>query len=285
MSSILRKILENWLHLFSKDRHLPSPIVFVTQFFRPTSRRLPNIWYISFPIMTKCSVCAIEIEENYCPRCGQYYTTRRITNKGLFLDIIDGLFSLEKSLTTNLKIGILSPDSLVQNYWKGYRRYYFSPGKFLTIALFFLLINFLVQDNFFVVTVASENIGPNFLLLFLALFLNSLASWIVYVLYKKNFNEHFVMNMYTLSLWTILLAPFSVLWGFIGVEYVEQISTFLYVLIIGVWNNRVFSMVWWKRVIYILLHYMVFTLLLYGLDFVSDWDASGWWNLLSVELD
>src|SRR6056297_3534642 len=251
MSSILRKILENWLHLFSKDRHLPSPIVFVTQFFRPTSRRLPNIWYISFPIMTKCSVCAIEIEENYCPRCGQYYTTRRITNKGLFLDIIDGLFSLEKSLTTNLKIGILSPDSLVQNYWKGYRRYYFSPGKFLTIALF----------------------------------LNSLASWIVYVLYKKNFIEHFVMNMYTLSLWTILLAPFSVLWGFIGVEYVEQISTFLYVLIIGVWNNRVFSMAWWKRVIYILLHYMVFTLLLYGLDFVSDWDASGWWNLLSVELD
>lgn len=163
--------------------------------------------------MAKCSICDIEIEANYCPECGQYFTPHRITNKSLLLDIVDGLYSLDKSFYENMKVGILHPDRLVRNYWNGYRRYFFSPAKFMAIALFSLLINFLVQDNFFTITVDSGNIGPNFLLLFLALALNSLASWIVYFLHKKNFNEHFVMNMYTLSFWTIVMVPLSLLWG------------------------------------------------------------------------
>jgi uncharacterized protein (UPF0212 family) len=42
--------------------------------------------------MPKGSICNIEINKNYCPRCGQHFTPRRITNKSLFLDIIDGLW-------------------------------------------------------------------------------------------------------------------------------------------------------------------------------------------------
>lgn len=240
--------------------------------------------YFSF-IMAKCSICNIEIEEKYCPRCGQYHTARRITNKKLFLDIIDGLYSLEKSFYTNMKVGLLRPGKLVNNFWNGYRGYFYSPGKFLAIALFSLLINFLIQDNFFMITVASGNVGPNFLLLFLALVLNSFASWIVYFLHKKNFNEHFVMNMYTLSFWTIIMVPLSLLWGFLGVEYAEQISGILYILLTGVWNNRVFRMVWWQRLLYIFLHYTVFTLLLYGLAFASDLDAKAWWNFLSLDVN
>lgn len=121
--------------------------------------------------MVSCSVCKTEIKEKYCPTCGQYYTPRRITNTSLLLDIVNGLYSLDKSFYENIKIGLLNPRRLVQNYWKGYRRYYFSPGKFLTIASVFLLVNFLLQENFFSIQVSSDNLAPNFLFLLLFLFL------------------------------------------------------------------------------------------------------------------
>jgi hypothetical protein len=192
---------------------------------------------------------------------------------------------VEKSFYENIKIGILRPDKLVNNYWEGYRGYYFSPGKFLTIALFFLLINFLIRDTFFVIKVEKGNIAPNFLLLFLSLFLYSLSTWIVYTLYRKNFNEHFVLNIYTLSLWTIVFVPFSLIWDFIHLEYLDQISTLLYFFLIVVWNNPVFTMSWWKRIIYILLNIIILSLLLYSLLIVSDFDGKVFGELLSSDFN
>lgn len=220
--------------------------------------------------MVSCSVCKTEIKEKYCPTCGQYYIPRRITNKSLFLDIVDGLYSLDKSFYENLKIGLLNPRRLVQNYWKGYRRYYFSPGKFLTIASLFLLLNFLVQENFFSIEVSSDNLAPNLLFLILFLFFYSFSTWILYVLYKKNYNEHFVMNLYTISLWVILATPISLAVQYFNNEGLENLFMGCFILLICVWNNRVFQMNRWKRVGYVLLNYLLLAGLFYGLVIISN---------------
>ncbi|SRR6056297_817537 len=223
--------------------------------------------------MVRCSVCDIEIERNYCPQCGQYHTGRRITNKSLLLDLVNGLYSLDKSFYENMKLGLFRPAKLVRNYWEGYRRYYFSPGKFLTIASLFLVLNFLIQDDFFSITVVSDGIGPHFVFLFILLSLYSLSSWGVYYLYGKNFNEHFVLNIYSISIWIICITPFSILWGYLNVEGVEELWTAFLLLVIGVWNNRVFKMVWWKRILYIAANYTVLTLLFYVLLHASNFNG------------
>lgn len=220
--------------------------------------------------MVSCSVCKTEIKEKYCPTCGQYYTPRRITNTSLLLYIVNGLYSLDKSFYENIKIGLLNPRRLVQNYWKGYRRYYFSPGKFLTIASLFLLLNFLVQENFFSIEVSSDNLAPNLLFLILFLFFYSFSTWILYVLYKKNYNEHFVMNLYTISLWVILATPISLAVQYFNNEGLENLFMGCFILLICVWNNRVFQMNRWKRVGYVLLNYLLLAGLFYGLVIISN---------------
>ena len=85
----------------------------------------------------KCSVCSTEIKENYCPKCGQYYTNEKISIKTMFSDLFGNIFSLEKSFFENIKIGLFKPKTLISNYWDGFRRYYYSPNRFLVIASLF----------------------------------------------------------------------------------------------------------------------------------------------------
>jgi len=96
----------------------------------------------------KCSVCSTEIKENYCPKCGQYYKDKRINFIVFLGDLFDGIFSLEKSFFKNIRIGLSQPERLVLNYWKGFRKFYYSPGKFFTIASLFLVLHYSIANDF-----------------------------------------------------------------------------------------------------------------------------------------
>jgi len=103
----------------------------------------------------KCSVCSNEIKGNYCSNCGQYFKDNRVTITTIFGDFFDSIFSLEKSFFRNIKIGVSQPKTLVSNYWNGFRKFYFSPGKFFTIASLFLLAHYLIANDFLGLVVSS----------------------------------------------------------------------------------------------------------------------------------
>jgi hypothetical protein len=198
----------------------------------------------------KCSVCNTEIEQNFCPKCGQYHKKNRISFKTILEDIFGSIFSIDKSFFSNIKMGLFQPEILITNYWNGFRGYYYSPGKFLMIASLFLLFPFSSEDGFFLIHI-SGNIAPNFVLLTFLIILFSLLSFIVYFKLKKNFWEHLILNIYNISLWTIIFVPISLLFSFFKWYSFSDIALYTYLLLIIIWNSKAFEMNKLKRFLYV----------------------------------
>ncbi|MDD7914515.1 hypothetical protein [Polaribacter ponticola] len=125
-------------------------------------------------------------------------------------DLFNNFFSLEKSFFLNVKIGLSEPKTIVLNYWKGFRKYYFSPLKFFTIASLFLLINYFISNDFLGLAVTS-NISSHFAILLLNITILTILSFLIYFKFKKNIFEHLILNIYNVSLWTILFVPISII--------------------------------------------------------------------------
>ncbi|MFD1285309.1 hypothetical protein ACFQ3R_10420 [Mesonia ostreae] len=217
----------------------------------------------------RCSICAHEIELNYCPNCGQTYKDKRITGISILQDLFGNLFSLEKSFTKNMKVALMKPKELISNYWKGFRGYYYSPSKFLTIASVFVLLHFLLAKDFLGITFTS-NVSTHFAFLFMNIALFSLISFVVYKKYKKNYNEHLVLNIYNVSLWSIIFVPISIGLNFIEIRNEYKMAFFiLYLLLIFIWNSKVFQMVIFKRVLYITLNFILLFLIVFLLVYYT----------------
>ncbi len=142
----------------------------------------------------KCSVCSHEIEINYCSNCGQYFKENRVSLSSIFGDLFDSIFSIEKSFLYSLKTGISQPKILPTNYWLGFRKFYFSPGKFFKIASLFLVLHYLIANDFLGLVVSST-ISSQFVILITNIVLLTFLSWLLYFKYKKNIFEHLILNI------------------------------------------------------------------------------------------
>jgi len=211
----------------------------------------------------KCSVCSSEIDEKYCSKCGQYFKSERITGVSILKDLFSNIFSLEKSFLENFKMALFESKKLVTNYWNGYRGYYYSPSRFLTIAALFALLDSIFTNNFFGIYVTSI-VVPQFTILIINIFLLTFFSFIVYFKFKKTFYEHLMLNMYNVSLWMLFFVPISLLLNLFSVD--EGISRFFFLpfhLLIMIWNSKSFKMSNSKRIVYIAINFI----LLYGIIF------------------
>ena len=205
----------------------------------------------------KCSVCSNKIDEKYCSNCGQYFKNERISTKSIFEDLFGNIFSLDKSFFNNIKIGLLKPKILTLNYWNGFRGYYFSPSKFLVIASLFFIIQITYSNNFFGIIVKSK-IAPQFSLLFVIILVLSFFSFITYLKYKKTFYEHLILNIYNTSLWSIIFVPISLILSLLNTEKTIKTGFLLfYLLLIIVWNSRVFEINKYKRFRYVVLNIII----------------------------
>ena len=211
----------------------------------------------------KCSVCQSEIKEKYCPRCGQTFTNSKFKWSTLFRDLSDGLFSLERSFYSNLKLALLYPGKLVKNYWKGYRGYYYSPARFLAIAALLISINFLLGFKFIYITVLESGLAPQFVLLLVLILLFSISSKFAYFKQAPNFLDHLVMNIYILSTWTILFFPISLLINYFDLTILGEIAQYAYICLISIWCSLCFDLNWFKRALYSVLQLALFLALFY----------------------
>ncbi|MDT0293793.1 hypothetical protein RLT85_04030 [Mesonia ostreae] len=168
-----------------------------------------------------------------------------------------------------MKVALMKPKELISNYWKGFRGYYYSPSKFLTIASVFVLLHFLLAKDFLGITFTS-NVSTHFAFLFMNIALFSLISFVVYKKYKKNYNEHLVLNIYNVSLWSIIFVPISIGLNFIEIRNEYKMAFFiLYLLLIFIWNSKVFQMVIFKRVLYITLNFILLFLIVFLLVYYT----------------
>ena len=201
----------------------------------------------------KCSVCSSEIKEKYCPKCGQYHKNEKISFKTIFGDLFGNLFSIERSFFKNIKVGILQPKTLITNYWNGFRGYYYSPSKFLTIGSLFFLLQISLKKKFLGISVTSK-FAEQFTVLLFLIFLYSIITFIIYYKFKKNYFEHLILNIYNISLWSIIFVPISLLISSFGIDIISTTVLFIYLMLIIIWNSKVFELSNKKRLMYILLH-------------------------------
>lgn len=206
----------------------------------------------------KCSVCSNEIRGNYCSNCGQYFKDSRVTSVTILRDLFDSFFSLEKSFFVNIKIGLSQPKTIVSNYWNGFRKYYFSPVKFFTIASLFLLINYLVSNYFLGLAVASD-ISSHFAILLLNIILLTIISSLLYLKFKKNIFEHLILNIYNVSLWTIIFVPISIILSLSANDNgIAEFFLIPYHLLIMIWNSKAFELTKLNRFLFVTINLVLF---------------------------
>ena len=206
----------------------------------------------------KCSVCLNEINENYCSNCGQYFRDRRVSSSTIIGDLFDSIFSLEKSFLKNIKVALIHPEKLVLNYWNGFRKFYLSPGKLFTIASLFLLFHYLIANDFLGLVVSSK-ISSQFVILLTNIVLLTFTSSLIYLKFKKNIFEHLILNMYNVSLWTIIFVPISIILSLsINNNIIEEIFFIPYHLLIMIWNSKAFEMKTLKRILFVTINLFLF---------------------------
>lgn len=206
----------------------------------------------------KCSVCLNEIKENYCSNCGQYFKNTRVTFRTIFVDLFDSIFSLEKSFFKNVKIALRQPKTLATNYWNGFRKYYFSPGKFFTIASLFLLLHYSIANDFLGIVVSS-NISSQFIILLTNILLLTLSSFLLYLQFKKNVFEHLILNIYNVSLWVIIFFPISIILSIaVNNNKIEKLFYVPFHIMIIIWNSQAFELTKLKRFLFVTLNFVLF---------------------------
>ena len=208
----------------------------------------------------KCSVCFNEIKENYCSSCGQYFNFKRVTFRTIFIDTFDSVFSLEESFLKNIKVALIQPKLLPTNYWNGFRKHFFSPGRFFTLASLFLLIHYSIENEFLGIVVSS-NISSQFVILITNIVLLTFSSYLTYIQFKKNIFEHLILNVYNVSLWIIIFVPISIILSLIlNNNRIEQFFFISFHVLVIIWNSKAFELTLFKRVLFGILNLV----LLYG---------------------
>lgn len=206
----------------------------------------------------KCSVCFNEIKEKYCSNCGQYFKDSRVTSFTIFWGLFDSFFSIEKSFFMNMKIRLSQPKTIVINYWNGFRKYYFSPFQFFTIASLFLIINHFFTNDFLGLTVTS-NISSHFAILLLNIILLTMFSFLLYIKFKKNIFEHLILNIYNVSLWTIIFVPISIILSLVtNYNSIAEFFLIPFHLLIMFWNSRAFELNKSIRFLFIFINLVLF---------------------------
>ncbi len=216
-----------------------------------------------------CTVCQQTINVNYCSNCGQKYVNQKVTLLTLFTDFFDNLFSAEKSFFLNFVYLLLNPKKIILNYLNGYRKYYYSPAKLLGIASVFVLIQYAFNNDFLGVTISANPFRHIFFIVFVVIFV-SISGYMVYFKFKKNIIEHFIINIYVVSFWTIIF----VLLSFVNYLFKIPVDTFtlLYLFCILIWNSLVFDMSLLKRIFFIVFNFVLFVSFFVGVAFLLGAD-------------
>ena len=91
--------------------------------------------------MRECLNCGEELQQNYCPNCGQTASVGRITLGQLIRDLPHVVFHVDKGFLYNLLSLLRRPGTAIRDFLDGKRRPFFHPASYLVISL---VINYLV---------------------------------------------------------------------------------------------------------------------------------------------
>jgi hypothetical protein len=202
-------------------------------------------------VTTICKNCENETQGNYCSNCGQRTTVNKVTFKETFQDLVDAFFSINAPLFTTLKMLIINPGRLFNEYLKGKRKSYYRPVTFfILMTVIYLVIRSIINYDPFgssllqVKDPSNSQLltkARNFMLLnidkFLFVFAFSLGLMLKIFFYKKkSLAEFLAISFFLMGIYTILTIfnMFNIRFidnTFQGIHIVLMLLYFIYAMV------------------------------------------------------
>jgi len=164
-----------------------------------------------------CKNCGHRVDEKFCSHCGQNSKVDRINFPNFLKEVSESLFQINKGLFYTLKELFVRPGNTLKEFINGKRKNHFKPIAYvLTLSTLYFLITQVTHQNTWmddavsgwmigatgqnsgegiskITTWFSKNYAYSTLLL-LPIF--SIASYLSFFKFGKNYLEHIVINSY-----------------------------------------------------------------------------------------
>ena len=189
----------------------------------------------------ECSICNTQLEGDFCSSCGQRYRPGRLGFLGLVTTFLSGWISLERGFFATLWVLIRQPQTVIINFWNGFRGYYSSPGVFLFYSIFVMGLHWNLVDNTLLGLTVNTNglsedirqlFSPQFFVILLIVPVFALSAFLVHFKDGHNLAECFVASIYLFGVWTIVFTILSDLY-FWWKGYGLGFSSFAAMMLVG----------------------------------------------------
>ncbi|GAC1479368.1 MAG: hypothetical protein NVS1B6_20340 [Steroidobacteraceae bacterium] len=97
----------------------------------------PAIINVSGDVLPKCPNCDanIVLRQQYCGFCGQKYTSGRLTLHDIGHDLLHVFIHVDRSALSLVRMLLVRPGAIAQDYVQGKRKRYFGPFAFLFVVV------------------------------------------------------------------------------------------------------------------------------------------------------
>lgn len=240
-------------------------------------------------MQTVCKNCGEPAERNYCSTCGQKTSVGKITVSNILDEVATGIFQVDRGFFYTLIALFRRPGHAIQEYLDGKRKKYFRPVAYvLTLSTVYFLVSQVTgkatwlddiitgwsngalnsEEQTKVPTVLrwfSANFAYTTLLL-LPLF--SLASFLSFRKFGRNYAEHLVINTYTTGQQALIYSAFALVRTVFDHEVLEMLQ-FLAAISYVFWvfwqffreGNRIFNIL---RSLLTYILYLLFSMVVLG---------------------
>ena len=238
--------------------------------------------------MTTCTICNTTLDGEFCKNCGQQNTQKKLDLKSFFSDLSSNLLDLDKTVFFNIYYVLRYPKKVIENYWAGFRNYYYNPGKvlfyFVTLAGLssYILGNSLCGIDIIV----DNNISSQFIFILIIYPLLILASFLTYRKHKKTFIEHATASIYIISSIGIMVLIFQSLFTLLNLtESNDSIWLLILLILVITWDTLVYTQKkkFFYKVINGVIEFIILLLLIYLLTLIPDY--FGILNISGAQLD
>ena len=192
-----------------------------------------------------CKNCDTIAEGNYCSKCGQKTNIERLNFSYLIRELSGSLFQLEYGFFYTLKELFVAPGRSITAFLNGRRKKYFKPLSYvLILSTLYFLVTLAIDEKTWIgdfISGWSEGSGmyedngensemmPSILMWFsenhaysilLLIPVFSLASYLCFKRFDRNYVEHVLINSYITAQQALLYAFFAV------VAYISEYQMF-----------------------------------------------------------
>lgn len=190
-----------------------------------------------------CKNCGETVQDQYCGHCGQNSNVDQITLSSLLHELSESVFQINRGFLYTVKELLKRPGNSIDEYLNGRRKRYYKPIAYvLTLSTLYFLVTQITGQNTWMDDLVSgfskgayeagngTEIPPvlnwfakNFAfttLLLLPVF--SLASFLSFRGWGRNYLEHFVINSYITGQQAIFYALVALINTFVSSEMMES---------------------------------------------------------------